>query len=62
MEGPISVYDIARGQLINLEVGAINAYIKQINKPKRHWTQLLGPGFVRDSIIKLMPRVQYAFE
>ena len=62
VEGPITVYDLEKRQIFELENQEINTYIQSRDKPKRHWTQLLGEGFVRDSILKLMPRLKYAFE
>ena len=62
VEDSIIVYDVEERQIFELEKQEINTYIQSRDKPKRHWTQLLGEGFVRDSILKLMPRLKYAFE
>ncbi|WDE95952.1 hypothetical protein PQO03_09525 [Lentisphaera profundi] len=62
VDDKITVYDVEKRQLFDLERDAINTYIESCDKPKRHWTQLLGEGFIRDSILKLMPRLKYAFE
>jgi len=58
---PINVYDAAANRLIRVDASDVQATLDSLPAENRHWTQLLGPGKVRDTIVWLMPSVSYAF-
>ena len=57
----ILVYDAERNSISHIAKADIPANIATLPKEIRHWTQLLGPGIVRDTILWLMPSLQYAY-
>lgn len=57
----INVYDSEKNIFFRLYAKDINKYIASLNEDKRHWVQILDFKFIKDLVIKLMPRLQYAF-
>ena len=57
----ILVYDAERNTISRIAKADIPAHLASLPKEIRHWTQLLGPGFVRDTILWLMPSLKYAY-
>lgn len=58
---PINVYDADADQLTQVEPSDIQATLDNLPAENRHWTQLLGPGKIRNTIVWLMPSVKYVF-
>jgi hypothetical protein len=57
----ILVYDAERNTSDRVARAQIPARIAALPQETRHWTQLLGPGVVRDAILWLMPSLKYAY-
>ncbi len=57
----ILVYDAERNTSDLVMRTEIPARIAALPQETRHWTQLLGPGLVRDTILWLMPGLKYAY-
>ena len=57
----ILVYDAERNAIEQVTRADIPARIAALPQETRHWTQLLGPGIVRDTILWLMPSLRYAY-
>jgi hypothetical protein len=57
----ILLYDAERNTLTRVPRGEIKNQLAALPRELRHWTQLIGPGIVRDTILVLMPRLKYAY-
>ena len=57
----IYIYDSENNKLLIVKNDDIKNYLQALPKNKRHWVQLIGDGFIKDSILYLMPRLKYAF-
>jgi len=57
----INVYDATANQFTLVEEPNIQALLDSLPAENRHWVQLLGPGIIRDTIVWLLPSVNYAF-
>lgn len=57
----VSVYDSENNALVKIPSGELNAYIATLPPENRHWIQLIQQGWMKDAIIYLMPRLEYAF-
>ena len=59
----INVYDSVNDRLFTLNVEEINSYIDSLPPENRHWIMLSDNrlvSFVKNIVIKLMPRLEYA--
>jgi hypothetical protein len=59
--GYINIYDSENNKLFKLDVEDINSYIDSLPPENRHWTQMIKNEKINDAILKLMPRLKYAF-
>jgi hypothetical protein len=59
--GYINVYDSEKDILFKLSADKINEYIEKFPDEKRHWVQMVNNETINDAILKLMPRLKYAF-
>lgn len=57
----ILVYDAGSNTLASVPREQIEARIASLPPELRHWTQLMGPGMMRDAILWFMPRLKYAY-
>lgn len=57
----INVYDSERDVLFKIEVEQINGYIDSLPAENRHWLQLVQIPFIKNLVIRLMPRLKYVF-
>jgi len=57
----IMLYDAERNTLTRVPRSEIKNQLAALPRELRHWTQLMGPGIVRDTILVLMPRLGYAY-
>ncbi len=57
----ILLYDAQTGELIRIPAAQISGLLDALPIELRHWTQLLGPGMLRDAILWLIPNVRYAY-
>lgn len=57
----ILIYDAEADSLTRVMKSDIPAMIAALPPEIRHWTQLLGPGITRDTILWLMPSLKYAY-
>jgi hypothetical protein len=57
----INVYDSEADKLITVSSDMLNEYIENIPDEKRHWVQMINNETINDAILKLMPRLKYAF-
>jgi hypothetical protein len=57
----IVVYDSEVDRFFKLPVGQINSFIASLPQDLRHWVQFRRIKFIEEIIIKLMPRLKYAF-
>ena len=61
--GYINIYDSENNKLLKLDVEDINSYIDSLPPENRHWIMLSDNrlvSFVKNLVIKLMPRLEYA--
>ena len=57
------MYDSKENKILEIKKENIQEYIDKLPKDNRHWIQLLDKNtFIIKMILKLMPRVAYAFE
>ena len=59
----INIYDSGNNKLFKLDVENINSYIDSLPPENRHWIMLSdnrSVSFVKNIVIKLMPRLKYA--
>jgi len=57
----VMVYDSEADQLVEIAAQDLNSYIMKLPDYKRHWVQLIKNEQLNALILKLMPRLQYAF-
>lgn len=57
----ILVYDAGTNTLADIPRERIEARLSGLPPELRHWTQLIGPGVMRDAILWFMPRLKYAY-
>ena len=57
----VMVYDSEADQLLEISVQNLNSYINKLPHDKRHWVQLIENQYLNALILKLMPRLRYAF-
>jgi hypothetical protein len=57
----ILLYDAEKNILRRIDRDQIAAELSALPTDRRHWTQLLGPGVLRDTIVWLMPSLKYAY-
>ncbi|MBI5195842.1 MAG: hypothetical protein HZA10_05940 [Nitrospirae bacterium] len=57
----INVYDSESDKLLKIEKNKIQNYIDSLPNDNRHWAQLIDNKFINGVIVKLMPRLKYAF-
>ena len=57
----ILLYDAERNTMTVVARGDITNQLAALPRDLRHWTQLIGPGMFRDTILVLMPRLKYAY-
>lgn len=56
----IVVYDSEKDRVIKLRSEEIDSYINSLPYDTRHWIQLTRNSFLRDMILKAIPRLKYA--
>jgi len=56
----INVYDSERDVLFRLNAEEINSYLDKLPPDNRHWIQIFKVGFIKDVVLRLMPRLKYA--
>jgi len=60
--GPVvNIYDSDVDKLITVKSDMLNQYIGNIPDEERHWVQMIKNEKINDAILKLMPRLKYAF-
>jgi hypothetical protein len=60
--GPVvNIYDSDVDKLITVKSDMLNQYIRNIPDEERHWVQMIKNEKINDAILKLMPRLKYAF-
>ena len=57
----IVLYDAERRTLMRIPRPEIEDRLGEERIELRHWTQLLGPGLIRDLIVRVMPHLRYAY-
>lgn len=57
----ILLYDADSNTLSTVPKEQIETRLSELPIELRHWTQLVGPGFVRNTILWFMPRLKYAY-
>jgi len=57
----IYVYDSVNDVLFKLDAEKINAYIESLPPDNRHWIQIIKIKPIKDVVLRLMPRLKYAF-
>lgn len=58
----VAIYDTERNTVTMVPIAALNNYFASLPPDVRHWVQLLEPGWLRDTLLSLMPRLRYLFE
>ena len=61
VDGYINVYDSEKNKLFRVSAESINSYIDSMPFDKRHWIQLINNKNAEQAVLKLMPRLRYAF-
>jgi len=60
--GPaVNIYDSEADKLITVSSDMLNEYIENLPDEKRHWVQMINNEKINNAILKLMPRLKYAF-
>ena len=60
--GPVvNIYDSDVDKLKIVKSDMLNQYIEKFPDEKRHWVQMIKNERINDAILKLMPRLKYAF-
>jgi len=60
--GPVvNIYDSESDKLMTVTSDMLNQYIGNIPDEERHWVQMIKNEKINDAILKLMPRLKYAF-
>ena len=57
----VAIYDSEKDMYFMLPINNLNVYISGLPDDKRHWTQMIENPTINSIIIRLMPRLQYAF-
>ena len=57
----VMVYDSEVDQLLEISAQELNSYINKLPDDKRHWIQFIENEHLNALILKLMPRLKYAF-
>jgi hypothetical protein len=57
----VNIYDSEADKLITVKSDMLNQYIGNIPDEERHWVQMIKNEKINDAILKLMPRLKYAF-
>jgi hypothetical protein len=57
----IYVYDSENDKLLKVKAADINKYVDSLPVDTRHWIQVVGNRRINDIILRLMPRLKYAF-
>jgi hypothetical protein len=57
----INIYDSKKNVLFKLDVERINDYIESLPQDNRHWLLITNNRFLKDIVLALMPRLNYAF-
>jgi len=60
VDGYINVYDSEKAELFRVSAESINDYIESLPYDRRHWVQFLDNRYVKEAVLKLMPRLRYA--
>ncbi|MGE5415532.1 MAG: hypothetical protein ACM3UZ_01975 [Acidobacteriota bacterium] len=61
IEDYVYVYDSRTDKLVKFNKSNLEKYIASLPSENRHLIQLLGPGVIRDTLLKAVPRLQYLF-
>ncbi|MFH1189218.1 MAG: hypothetical protein V1682_00830 [Candidatus Omnitrophota bacterium] len=61
VDGYINVYDSEKNAFFKVEAEEINSYIEKLSPDNRHWSQIIKSKYIKDAILHLMPRLEYAF-
>jgi hypothetical protein len=60
--GPVvNIYDSDVDKLKTVKSDMLNEYIEDFPDEKRHWVQMVNNEKINNAILKLMPRLKYAF-
>jgi len=57
----VNIYESDVDKLITVKSDMLNQYIGNIRDEERHWVQMINNETINDAILKLMPRLKYAF-
>jgi len=57
----INVYDSEKNNYLKISSHNINSYISSLPDNKRHWVQMIDSEQINSLLLKLMPRLKYAF-
>jgi len=57
----VNIYDSEADKLITVSSDMLNEYIENMPDEERHWVQMIKNEKINDTILKLMPRLKYAF-
>jgi hypothetical protein len=57
----VNIYESDVDKLITVKSDMLNQYIGNIHDEERHWVQMIKNETINDAILKLMPRLKYAF-
>ena len=57
----VNIYDSESDKLMTVTSDMLNQYIEKFPDEKRHWVQMIKNERINDAILKLMPRLKYAF-
>ena len=57
----VMVYDSEADQVVEISAQNLNSYINKLPDDKRHWIQFVENEHLNALILKLMPRLKYAF-
>lgn len=60
VDGYINVYDSENDKLIRVPAASLNRYIDSLPVDRRHWVQLFDNKYVKEIVLKLMPRLRYS--
>lgn len=61
INGYINVYDSEKNTFFSLKAEEINDYIISLPSDNRHWIYIFNVKFINNLVVKLMPRLKYAF-
>jgi hypothetical protein len=57
----VIIYDAETNSLRRIDSDKLNEYLSSLPSDVRHWMQLLDDGWIRHTVIYLMPRLEYLF-